>query len=169
MSPLRLVLRDQRTPTWPDPAGILPPGGRPVPCSHQQRDAECKLAAAALSQGSISPPSPLASYQTQQSLLQKHLLEGKEYHPPVTQDVTLPLGLYLPQYVSPTTDKVHLDSPHMLKKEEGKKPTAETFSAVLEGKGLHRASCPAPTAHGSLSPVCSCSYRCCRHLWVRGR
>lgn len=155
---------DQRTPTWPDPAGILPPGGRPVPCSHQQHDAECSLATAALSQGSISSPSPLASYQTQQSLLQKHLLEGKEYHPQVTQDVTFPLGLYLPQYVPPATDKVPLDSPHMLKKEEGKKPSVETFSPVLEGKGLHRASCPAPTAQGSPSPACSCSCHCCRQL-----
>lgn len=29
-----------------------------MPCGHHQHDAECELAAAALSQGSISPPSP---------------------------------------------------------------------------------------------------------------
>lgn len=42
--------------------------------------------------------------------------------------MTLPLGLYLPQHVPPVTDKVHLDPPHMLKKEEGKNPTDETYS-----------------------------------------
>lgn len=92
------------------------------------------------------PSSPLPSCKTQESDLQRHFLEDRDHHPQATQAVTLPLGICLLQHVSPVTDKVHLDAPHMLKKEEGKNPTAETCSPALAQQSWRERACMEPAA-----------------------
>jgi len=60
--------------------------------------------------------------------------------------VTLPLGPYLPQHISPVTDKERLDPPHVLKKEKGKNPTAESHSPALAQQSWRERVCTEPAA-----------------------
>lgn len=168
-SPPRLVWLDQRIPTWPDPAGFLPPGGRSMPCSHHQRDAECELAAASLSQGSTSPPSPAPHWlhAGHNSLISRDTFWRAESIIRRRTRRNLALGP-LPAPARPSCHRLGASGSSSHAEEGGRQKShrrdlqSSVGTAILEGKGSHGASCPAPTAQGSQSAACSCSCRCCR-------